>query len=160
MLLSLSLIWFGRVFMGFHGSRAIRVPCQPGYQPPSISQRVRSMSLTQVRDQLLPWPRCVSQLPPAPYILLCVPPCPPYLLPTPPPPSLLLLSLSHNHTSAPAAILSCDNGTGSSLQFEAMNQKVLILDHELVEFVMEWHEGGWLVRARVPFLLRIPPARY
>ena len=40
-----------------------------------------------------------------------------------------------------------------------MNQKVLILDHELVEFVMEW-QGGGTVRARVPFLLRIPPARY
>lgn len=36
-----------------------------------------------------------------------------------------------------------------------MHQKVLILDHELVEFVMEW-----LVRARVPFLPWIPPARY
>ena len=36
-----------------------------------------------------------------------------------------------------------------------MHQKVLISDHELVEFVMEW-----LVRARVPFLPWIPPARY
>ena len=25
-------LWFG--LLGFHGSRAIRVPCQPGYQPP------------------------------------------------------------------------------------------------------------------------------
>ena len=118
-------------FVGFSWLACYPCPVSAWLPTSSISSL---LSLTQVRHQL-PWPRCVSQLPPAHTSYFVSPAYPTCYSPH------LSLFFYHFLTIKPTTLPSPHQVLFGSLQFEAMNQRVVILDQEPVEFVIEWRRS-------------------